>query len=84
MYIYSGILLSHKQEVAELRWMNFEPLIQNEVSQKERIKYCTLMHIYAISKNGTDASICRVGHRNRHRKQTYGHGRGCGGEGEMD
>ena len=31
-----------------VRWMNLEPIIQNEVSQKEKNKYCILMHIYGI------------------------------------
>ena len=31
-----------------MRWMNLEPITQNEVSQKEKDKYCTLMHIYRI------------------------------------
>ena len=29
-----------------MRWMNLEPIIQNEESQKEKNKYHTLMHIY--------------------------------------
>ena len=29
-----------------MRWMNLEPIIQSEVSQKEKDKYCILMHIY--------------------------------------
>ena len=40
-------------------WMNLEPVIQSEVSQKEESKD-VLMHIYMESrKNGTDESICR-------------------------
>ena len=31
-----------------MRWMNLEPIIQSEVSQKEKDKYHTLMHIYGI------------------------------------
>ena len=31
-----------------MRWMNLEPIIQSEVSQKEKYKYCTLTHIYGI------------------------------------
>ena len=31
-----------------MRWMNLEPIIQNEVSQKEKDKYHILMHIYGI------------------------------------
>ena len=63
MYI-SGILLSHKRnksESLELRWMNLDPVIQSEVSQKEKNKYCILTHIYVIQKNGTDQPICMTG-----------------------
>ena len=28
-----------------MRWMNLEPIIQSEVSQKEKDKYHILMHI---------------------------------------
>ena len=28
--------------------MNLEPIIQIEISQKEKDKYCILMHIYGI------------------------------------
>ena len=31
-----------------MRWMNPEPIIQSEVSQKEKDKYHILMHIYTI------------------------------------
>ena len=31
-----------------MMWVNLEPIIQNEVSQKEKEKYCMLMHIYGI------------------------------------
>ena len=31
-----------------MRWMNPEPIIQSEVSQKEKDKYCISMHIYRI------------------------------------
>ena len=31
-----------------MRWMNLEPIIQSEVSQKEKDKYCILIHIYRI------------------------------------
>ena len=30
------------------RWMNLESIIQNEVSQKEKNRCRTLMHIYGI------------------------------------
>ena len=44
-----------------VRWMNLEPVIQSEVSQKEKNKYCIVTHIYGIWKNGTDEPICRTG-----------------------
>ena len=31
-----------------MRWMNLEPSIQSEVSQKEKEKHHILMHIYRI------------------------------------
>ena len=31
-----------------MRWMNLEPIIQSEVSQKEKDKYHILMHTYRI------------------------------------
>ena len=34
--------------------------MQNEVSQKEKKKYCVLTHIYEIQKDGTDEPICGV------------------------
>ena len=51
VYIHNGILLSHKRNRFEpvlMRWMNLEPIIQSEVSQKEKGKYCVLTHIYGI------------------------------------
>ena len=62
--------------------MNLEPIIQSEVSQKEKDKYHILMPIYRIQKNGTEEFIYRQQWRNRHREQTCGHGE-RGGEGEM-
>ena len=31
-----------------MRWMNLEPIIQSEVSQKDINKYCISRHIYGI------------------------------------
>ena len=42
-----------------MRWMNLEPVIQSEGSQKEKDKYHILMHIYGIYKNGTEEFIYR-------------------------
>ena len=51
VHIPTRILLSHKKEGFEpilMRWMNLEPIIQSEVSQKEKDKYLILTHIYGI------------------------------------
>ena len=43
-----------------MRWMNLEPIIQSEVSQNEKDKYCVLMHMYGIYKNGTEEFIYKA------------------------
>ena len=51
VHIHSGVLFSHKRNTFEsvlMRWMNLEPIIPNEASQKEKDKYFILMHIYRI------------------------------------
>ena len=63
VHIHIGISLSHKETTFEsvlMRWMNLEPIIQSEVSQKEIDKYRILTHIYGIEKNGTEGFICRA------------------------
>ena len=50
-----------------MRWMNLEPIIQCEVSQKEKDKYHILTHIYGIYKNGSEEFIYRAAME----KQTY-------------
>ena len=50
-HIYNRKLLSQKRNAFEsvlMRWMNVELVIQSEASQKEKNKYCILMHIYGI------------------------------------
>ena len=44
------LLLSHKKKMGSVlvRCIYLEPAIHSEVSQKERNKYHTLMHIYEI------------------------------------
>ena len=67
-----------------MRWINLEPIIQSEVSQKQKYKYHILMHMYGIQKDGTDEFISEQQWRNRQREQTYGHEEVGEGEGEMD
>ena len=35
-------------ELFVVRWMDLESVIQSEVGQKEKQKYCMLTHIYGI------------------------------------
>ena len=47
MEYYSAIKKNEFKSVL-VRWMNLEPVIQSEVSQKEENKYHTLTHIHRI------------------------------------
>ena len=49
-----------EQVFLSVKWMNLEPVIQSEVSQKEKNKYHKLKHIYGVKKNGTDKPICKA------------------------
>ena len=74
---YYVVIKRNTFESVLTRWMNLEPIIQSEVSQKEKDKYRILVHIY-----GTEEFICRAAVET----QTYGHSgggrRGGGGKGE--
>ena len=63
-----------------MRWMNLEPIIQSEVSQKEKDKYCILMHIYEYRKTVLKNLFTEQQWRDM-REQAYGHGE-RGGDGE--
>ena len=43
-----AIIKRNAFESVLMRWMNLEPIIQSEVSQKEKDKYHILIHIYGI------------------------------------
>ena len=47
MEYYSAIKRNTFESVL-MSWMNVEPIMQSEVSQKEKDKYRILMHIYVI------------------------------------
>ena len=47
MKYYSAIKKNTFESVL-MRWMKLEPVIQSEVSQKEKHQYSILMHIYGI------------------------------------
>ena len=47
MEYYSAIKKNTFESVL-MRWMKLEPIIQSEVSQKEKQQYSILMHIYGV------------------------------------
>ena len=52
-----------------MRWMNLEPIIQSEVSQKEKDKYHILTHIYMESRKMVLKNLLHLQQwRNRHRE----------------
>ena len=59
MEYYSAIKKNSFESVL-MRWMKLEPIIQSEVSQKDKDQYSILTHIYAILKDGNDNPICKT------------------------
>ena len=45
---YYSVIKRNTFESVFVRWMNLEPIIQSEVSQKEKHQYSILTHIYGI------------------------------------
>ena len=72
IYIYTmEYYLAIKRNAFEsvlMRWMNLEPIIQSEVRQKEKDKYCILTHIYGSRKMVLKNLFTEQQWRNRHRE----------------
>ena len=47
MEYYSALKMNACESVL-MRWMNLEPIMQNQVSQKEKDKYHIITHMYGI------------------------------------
>ena len=47
---YDSAIKRNAFETVLMRWMNLEPIIQSEVSQKEKDKYHILTHIQNLEK----------------------------------
>ena len=45
---YYSVIKKNTFESVLMRWMKLEPIIQSEVSQKEKHQYNILMHTYGI------------------------------------
>ena len=67
MEYYSAIKRNTFESVL-MRWMNLEPIIQSEVSQKEKDKYCILTHILESRKMVLKNLFTGQQGRSRHRR----------------
>ena len=59
MEYYSAIKKNTFDSVL-MRWLKLEPIIQSEVSQKEKHQYSISMHTYRTEKDGNDDPICKT------------------------
>ena len=73
--MHNGTLLIYKKDTFEsvlMMWMNLEPIIQREVSQKEKDKYHILTHIYGIRKMIPTVLHAGQQRRDKCKEQTFG------------
>ena len=47
---YYSAIKRNETELFVVKWMDLGSVIQSEVSQEEKNKYCVLTHIYGIKK----------------------------------
>ena len=59
MEYYSAIKKNTFESVL-MRWTKLEPIIQSEVSQKEKHQYSILTHMHGIEKDGNDNPVCET------------------------
>ena len=57
---YYSAIKNNSSESVLMRWMKLEPIIQSEVSQKDKHLYTILTHIYGILKDGNYNPICKT------------------------
>ena len=55
---YYSAMKKNTFESVLMRWMKLEPIIQSEVSQKEKHQYSILTRIYGIYKDDNDNPVC--------------------------
>ena len=72
MEYYSGIKKNAFESVL-MRWMKLEPIIQSEVSQKEKHQYSISIYIYMIFRKMVTITLyVRQQKRHRYKEQTFG------------
>ena len=64
MEYYSAVKKNSFESVL-MRWIKLEPILQSEVSQKDKDQYSIhihiyTMHIYGILKDGNNNPICKT------------------------
>ena len=59
MKYYSAIKKNTFESVL-MRWMKLDPVIQSEVSQKEKHQHSILTHMYGIQKDGNDNPVFKT------------------------
>ena len=57
---YYSAIKNNTFESVLMRWMKLEPIIQSEISQKEKLQYSILTHIYGIQEDGNDNTVCET------------------------
>ena len=60
IYLFDVLMKVQHPEPCLETWMDLEAVKDSEVSQKEENRYCTLMHIWGIQKNGTEEAVCKA------------------------
>ena len=75
VHIHNGILVMKKNafESVLMRWMKLEPIIQSEVSQKEKHQYSILIYIYMEFRKSITITLYAT-QQKRHicKEQTFG------------
>ena len=71
---YYSVIKKNTFESALMRWMKLEPVIQSEVSQKEKHQYSILMHIYMEFRKMVEMITLYARQQNTHRciEQSFG------------
>ena len=72
---YYSAIKKNSFESVLMRWMKLEPIIQSEVSQKDKDQDSILTHIYGILKDGMIILYTKQKKRHRCTEQTFRH---CG------
>ena len=69
---YYSAIKRNTVEAVLMRWMNLEPVIQRQVSQKKKDKYHMLTHTCGIQKDVLRTLCAGQQRRHRHKEQTFG------------